>query len=120
MTRPVLLSIALLAAVPLQAPSAPNAERIAFASHRDGNWEVYVMDADGARPARLTRRPDQDRFPLPSPDGSRLAFGSQVDGTRIAAKARREWSPDGTRLTFSSSRGSSSSRRATAWTAPCG
>ena len=27
---------------------SPDGERIAFASYRDGNWEIYAMDADGA------------------------------------------------------------------------
>jgi Tol biopolymer transport system component len=93
--------------------------QIAFASHRDGNWEIYVTDDDGARQTRLTRRDPQDRFPLWSPDRSRIAFGSQVGGdhwelwvmnvdgtnprqvaTDIVAKGHREWSPDGTRIVF--------------------
>ena len=93
--------------------------RIAFASHRDGNWEIYLTDADGRQQTRLTRRDPQDRFPLWSPDGSKIAVGSQgggdhwelwvmnADGTnprflasQIAAKGRREWSHDGTRIVF--------------------
>ena len=57
-----------------------SAPRIAFASHRDGNWEIYLTDIDGRHQTRLTRRDPQDRFPLWSPDRSRLAFGSQVGG----------------------------------------
>src|SRR5687768_4133384 len=60
------------------APPAPS--KIAFASRRDGNWEIYVMNADGGRQTRLTRRPQQDRFPLWSPDRTKLAFGSQGSG----------------------------------------
>jgi Tol biopolymer transport system component len=97
----------------------PPAPRIAFASHRDGNWEIYVADADGAHQTRLTRRDDQDRFPLWSPDRSQIAFGSQVGGdhwelwvmnadgtgarslaTPIGAKGHREWSRDGRRMLF--------------------
>jgi len=52
---------------------------IAFASNRDGNWEIYVTDAAGRSQTRLTRRDVQDRFPLWSPDGAQIAFGSQVD-----------------------------------------
>src|SRR5215208_1531976 len=99
-----------------------DASRIAFASRRDGNWEIYVMDADGGHQTRLTTRPQQDRFPLWSPDGAQLAFGSQrpdgwelwvmgADGsnprrlsTDIAAKGFRQWSPDGTRIAFESGR----------------
>ena len=28
--------------------------QIAFESDRDGNWEIYAMDADGGNPRRLT------------------------------------------------------------------
>jgi dipeptidyl aminopeptidase/acylaminoacyl peptidase len=34
---------------------SPDGERIAFTSSRDGNWEIYVMDSDGAHQRRLTR-----------------------------------------------------------------
>jgi Tol biopolymer transport system component len=93
--------------------------QIAFASHRDGNWEIYLTDIDGRHQTRLTRSEPQDRFPLWSPDRSRLAFGSQVGGdhwelwvmnvdgtnprplaTQIVAKGQREWSHDGTRIVF--------------------
>lgn len=93
---------------------------IAFASHRDGNWEIYLMDADGQHQRRLTERDTEDRFPFQSPDGQQIAFGSQArtgseaawelwvmnaDGTRqrrlfshIIAKSTRGWSPDGKRI----------------------
>jgi Tol biopolymer transport system component len=37
------------------APSwSPDGERIAFASQRHCNWDIYVMDADGKNPVNLT------------------------------------------------------------------
>jgi Tol biopolymer transport system component len=99
----------------------PNAGagRIAFASRRDANWEIYLADGDGAHQTRLTRRDPQDRFPLWSPDGSRIAFASQVGGDHwelwvmnvdgsnprqlaawIIPKGHRQWSSDGTRILF--------------------
>ena len=48
--------------------------RIAFASNRDGNYEIYVMNADGTSQTRLTDFPTDCYLPSWSPDGSRIAF----------------------------------------------
>jgi len=54
--------------------------KIAFASDRDGNYEVYVMNEDGSGLKRLTNNPDEDVFPCWSPDGRKIAFESRRDG----------------------------------------
>ena len=54
--------------------------RIAFASNRDGNSEIYVMNADGTNQRRLTNHPKNDWSPSWSPDGKRIAFMSDRDG----------------------------------------
>ena len=54
--------------------------RIAFNSERDGNTEVYVMNADGSGVTNLTTSPSIDGLPGWSPDGSRIAFVSNRDG----------------------------------------
>ena len=48
--------------------------KITFASNRDDNYEVYIMDADGSNPLNLTNRSDTDDFPSWSPDGSQNCF----------------------------------------------
>lgn len=111
-----LCMIGLKAGEPHSTSASPDAQRIAFASHRDGNWEIYVADADGGNQTRLTRRHGHTRFPMWSPDRSKIAFVGQIggqgdgwdfwvmnaDGTNlrrmfagVVAKSNREWSPDG-------------------------
>ena len=49
-------------------------------SDRDGNSEIYVMNVDGTGLTRLTDDPAVDVYPAWSPDGSRIAFTSTRDG----------------------------------------
>ena len=103
--------------------------RIAFASDRDGNWEIYVMDVNGGNPRNLTNDPSDDRDPSWSPDGKRIVFFSNRDGHVIDGRPTSEiyvmdadggnpqnltndrnddrfpsWSPDGKRIAFVSDR----------------
>jgi TolB protein len=67
---------------------SPDGRRIAFTSDRDMNgdcffhdctgWngEIYVMNADGSDPKRLTDDPGDDTSPTWSPDGTQIAFAS--------------------------------------------
>ncbi|MCB9752580.1 MAG: PD40 domain-containing protein [Myxococcales bacterium] len=105
---------------------SPDGQRIAFVSSRDGDAELYLMQADGSRPHRLTNRPGDDTAPSWSPDGRALAFTrADADGSRVfllalegadvageprplrsSAPARGEdrdvsWSPDGARIALS-------------------
>ena len=55
-------------------------QRLLFSSNRDGNWEIYMMNADGSNQINLTHHPADDRGPVWSPDGKRVAFFSNRDG----------------------------------------
>jgi Tol biopolymer transport system component len=61
---------------------SPDGRKLLFVSRRDGNPEVYVVDADGGGQRRLTRNPADDRDPAWSPDGRKIAFISTRDGER--------------------------------------
>jgi TolB protein len=46
---------------------SPDGTRIAFQSNHDGNWEIYVMNADGSGQTNLTNNPANDDFPIWQP-----------------------------------------------------
>jgi TolB protein len=55
--------------------------QIAFASKRDGNWEIYLMDWDGANQRRITFHKALSILPSWSPDNDRLVYTSFLAGT---------------------------------------
>ena len=59
---------------------APDGRRIVFRSLRDGNADIYVMNADGTDARRLTRHEATDTMPAFSSGGDRVAFTSFRDG----------------------------------------
>lgn len=61
---------------------SPDGSRIAFSSNRDGNYEMYVMDADGSNIRRLTNT-SEDEF-----ESDWTAFSYSVEPT---GKLRATW-----------------------------
>ncbi len=59
---------------------SPDGTEIAFASFRDGDWDLYVMDADGGGPRPLTDNDFADLYPSWSPDGQFITFASDGEG----------------------------------------
>jgi TolB protein len=59
---------------------SPDGTRIAFMSTRDGQGEIYVMNADGSGLRRLTNHPADDATPTWSPTGTQIAFTSARSG----------------------------------------
>jgi Tol biopolymer transport system component len=61
----------------------PSREYILFASNKLGfdNFELFMVDAEGTRePVRVTYSEGFDGLPVPSPDGTRLAWTSSRSG----------------------------------------
>ena len=55
--------------------------QIAFASNRSGNWEIWLMDWDGANQRRITNHNALSILPSWSPDNERMVYTSFVRGT---------------------------------------
>jgi Tol biopolymer transport system component len=101
---------------------SPDGTRITYSSNQTGNWEIYVMNADGSGQHPITDNPARDEYSAWSPDGNTIAFGSDrdghrnreaaiylmnVDGTNVrrvtwleSQDAVPSFSPDGTKLTW--------------------
>ena len=101
---------------------SPDGSRIAFVSQRDGNAEIYIMNADGTGSTRVTNDPQPDGRPSFTPDGQALVFHSarnggkqqiwavNVDGsgvtqlTRDSVNSSPTISPDGQTIAYVSTR----------------
>jgi dipeptidyl aminopeptidase/acylaminoacyl peptidase len=95
---------------------SPDGTQIAFASDRDGDWEIYVMRADGTDLRQLTDNTSIESKASWSPDGAQIAFDSgegyerdiyvmDSDGANQERLVQAEggwpaWSPDGTRIAY--------------------
>ena len=55
--------------------------QIAFASNRTGNWEIWLMDWDGANQRQITRHDALSILPSWSPDNERMVYTSFARGT---------------------------------------
>src|SRR3954452_12106313 len=100
---------------------SPDGRRIAFASNRGGNFDVYDLNANGTGVTRLTSEPKADRYPAWSPNGTKLAFsgygatgGKQIftmapngSGMKVIAHTfggdQPSWAPDSLRIAFTDS-----------------
>lgn len=63
-------------------PPLDGNEKIVFCSGRDGNAEIYRMDADGGHQTRLTANNAEDMVASFSTDRSKIAFHSDRSGER--------------------------------------
>jgi TolB protein len=56
---------------------------IAFASRRDGDYEIFAIDPQGRNLRQITQNISHDREPAWSPDGSKIAFVAPVEGETL-------------------------------------
>ena len=68
---------------------SPDGQHVAFSTTRDGNFEIYTMNADGSNLNRVTNNIAADDRPAYSPDGTKIAFDSNRDGQLEVYSVRR-------------------------------
>jgi TolB protein len=105
--------------------ASPDGRLVAFASNRDGQWDLYTLDLQNGAIERLTDTAQYDAAPTFSPDGRWLAYESLAGdsgGLEIyvqpldqssaaqrltddpAADTAPAWSPGGRQIAFVSNR----------------
>jgi TolB protein len=102
---------------------SPDGNHLAFASHRDGQWDLYILTLDTGELTRLTATRDFEANPSWSPDGLWLAYEAYVENNvdvyilnvtgeqrpvRITYNPNHDfsptWSPDGRHIAWVSAR----------------
>lgn len=96
----------------------PIPARIVFQSNRDGDFEIFIIHADGGHLQQLTSNESDDQYPRVSPNGQQIAFQSMRDGNseiyvmgidgsnplRLTNNDVRDilpaWSPDNSQIVF--------------------
>ncbi len=96
---------------------SPGGTHILFAADRDGDYDIFVMDAGGTQVQQLTDNDYNDWYPAWSADGAQITFTSigedggvflmDADGANLRQLTHNDrwdwgvvWSPDGTRIAF--------------------
>lgn len=99
----------------IQPRFSPDGRKVAFASDRAGQWDIYILDLDTHATIQVTHNEAHELTPSWSPDGKWLAYSrlsptgswelwmvSLVDESErcIGPGLLPRWSPDGSQLAF--------------------
>jgi hypothetical protein len=101
---------------------SPDGRRLLLRSNRDGDYDVWAMNADGTNAQQVLNDPGDERYPAFSPSGQKIVFISDRDGdyeiytmdatganvvqltNNAVLDAAPAWSPDGSKIAFRSER----------------
>ncbi len=103
---------------------SPDGTRVAFASNRDGAWDLYILELESGEIIRVTDSPEYESAPSWSPDSQWLACEIYQDGNleiaiislvddeqepilvteEPASDHSPAWAPDGRHIAFVSNR----------------
>jgi Tol biopolymer transport system component len=120
--RPCAIILSLSSLAPLYAQSCcSGAGRMAFVSQQNSVNYIYLMDVDasgvGANPTRLSNDAEAENYPSWSPDGTRLVYQRDFNGSSIylinadgtgqqrlsptpGFDVSPSWSPDGSQIVY--------------------
>jgi len=103
---------------------SPDGSKVAMILSKDGWTDLYVANADGSSPQRLTKSREDESSPCWSPDGKWICFAAKIKERRSLCKispaggeiqriptsgvlnpTEPDWSPDGKWLVFTSQMG---------------
>ena len=70
---------------------SPDGTMIAFHSNRNGDFDIFLMDADGSDQVAVTADARSDGYPVFSPDGTRLAITRDREVWTVPALPWTEW-----------------------------
>jgi Tol biopolymer transport system component len=102
---------------------SPNGDQVVFNSSYGPSRDIWIMNADGSDPTKITFASEDDWWPDWSPDGALIVFHSNRDGnseiytvdpltyaeSRLTESPGEDydpaWSPDGSRIAFTSNEG---------------
>jgi len=107
---------------------SPDGTQVAFASNRDGFWDLYILNLEDGEISRVTNSPDYESTPSWSPDNQWLACEIYLDENlevaivslkngdqepiplteSLFADHSPAWAPDGRHVAFVSNRGGDS------------
>jgi Tol biopolymer transport system component len=85
---------------------SPDGKRLAYSANRDGNYDIFIMEANGHNPVRITDSPQNEQFPAWFADGRTLLYSEEAGRQShlwiidLATKEKKRAIPNFSRTNF--------------------